>query len=457
MRSRRTLLSAGLALGSLAWLPRLGHGASAPAAFKAGAGRADVVFARELFALDGFDAQHDPLAVRVLLLDDGRLRLGIAVVDLTSIPDETVASMKALLTDITGVPAANAILCASHTFSAPHVFPADQVPGDTDATRNTACLNAFMAALDAAARQALASLQPARLGSGSGSSKQVNVNRDLQTPYGWWLGADEAGFVDPHLGVLRVDALDGRPLAVLMNFAVQSSIMDGSRLATGERLISADLAGAAASHVEAHYGHGAVALFLVGAAGDQAPLLQANRPVVHGDGSAGHVDLQEAGLALLPLLGRRLGEDVLRITEGLRMEAAPTLALRRASVSVPSQEFSPRNRAVGPVTSFQYAPAKPRQMPLVLMRIGQLCLVGMQPELGACLGASIRAGSPFAQTMVVTMVDGAAKYMPDASSYDRFTYEARSSPFGRGAGEAAVAAIIGQLKHMRGPRGATGE
>jgi len=32
-----------------------------------------------------------------------------------------------------------------------------------------------------------------------------------------------------------------------------------------------------------------------------------------------------------------------------------------------------------------------------------------------------------------TMVDGAAKYMPDAQSYDRFTREARSSTFAKGA------------------------
>lgn len=44
------------------------------------------------------------------------------------------------------------------------------------------------------------------------------------------------------------------------------------------------------------------------------------------------------------------------------------------------------------------------------------------------------------------MVDGAAKYLPDARSYDRYTYEARSSPSARGAAEAAAAAIVSLLR-----------
>jgi neutral ceramidase len=46
------------------------------------------------------------------------------------------------------------------------------------------------------------------------------------------------------------------------------------------------------------------------------------------------------------------------------------------------------------------------------------------------------------------MVDGAVKYLPEATSYDRLTYQARSSPYARGAAEDTAAAIIGMLKRM---------
>jgi neutral ceramidase len=37
--------------------------------------------------------------------------------------------------------------------------------------------------------------------------------------------------------------------------------------------------------------------------------------------------------------------------------------------------------------------------------------------------------------MVWTVVSGGAKYKPDRSAYDRITYEAMNSPFGRSCAE----------------------
>lgn len=65
MPSRREFLAAGLAMGVTALFPP-GSANASPAngsVFRAGAGRAEVVFSADLFPLDGFAAQHDPLAV----------------------------------------------------------------------------------------------------------------------------------------------------------------------------------------------------------------------------------------------------------------------------------------------------------------------------------------------------------------------------------------------------------
>ncbi|KON65220.1 hypothetical protein KOEU_10600 [Komagataeibacter europaeus] len=390
-------------------------------AFRAGSGRADIVFPSGRFPIDGFTGQHDPLAVRIVLLDDGTTRLAIVVVDLTSISGELITAIRTIVTDVAGIAAPDIIVSASHTFSAPHIFAAGQAPPGTDMKANAAAWQAVIQAARLATTRALASLQPARLGAGQGTSR-VSVNRDVRTPYGWWLGADDAGDTDPTVSVLRIDRLDGR-------------------------LVTADLAGAAMRHVEARYGPDATALFMVGAAGDQAPYLQASRPVVNADGRAARIDIHEAGFAIVDLLGARLGAQIVDVAERIRAVDTPTLDIRRESIQVASQAFSPRtDRATGPVTTFSYDAGPPVALPVVLVRIGDLALVGVQPELVAGLGARIRAHSPFAHTMVATMVDGGAKYMPDARSYDRHTYEARSSPFARGAGEAACARIVALLK-----------
>lgn len=453
MSSRREFLMAGLGAGVATWLaPALARGqASRPAVFRAGAGRADVVFADTLFPLDGFAGQHDPLATRVLLLEQGGRRIAVAVVDLTSIPEDMIGGLKAILAEVAGVAADDAIVCASHTFSAPHVFVGEHLPPGTDVARNQAALLAFETALRTAATRAVATLQPARLGMATGVSR-TSVNRDVATPQGWWLGADEAGFADPALGVLRIDGRDGKPLAVVMNFAVQPSVMDASERAEGGRLISADLAGAASRRVEAHYGGGTVALFLVGAAGDQAPMFQASRHVVDAAGKPGRIDLHETGFVLLDLLGERLGGSVVQLADGIATgsRSVPGLGVERMQVDVPSQGRA-RSTPSGPVTAYRYEPGPAVALPVVLVRLGEAVLVGLQPELAASVGARIRADSPYPHTLVATMVDGAAKYLPDASSYDRFTYEARNSAYAKGAAEIAAAAIVARLQQLRAP------
>ncbi|GCE88752.1 hypothetical protein MSKU15_0353 [Komagataeibacter diospyri] len=450
MPSRRDFMG-GMGLGALVALGAVPvHAAmAAKPAFRAGSGRADIVFPASQFPIDGFTGQHDPLAVRVLLLDDGTTRLAIVVVDLTSIFDDLITAIKATVTDVAGIAAPNIIVSASHTFSAPHVFAAGQTPPGTDMKANAAAWQAVIQAARQAATRAFAMRQPARLGAGVGTSR-VSVNRDVWTPYGWWLGADDAGDTDPTVSVLRIDRLDGRPLAVMTNFAVQSSVMDGSVSSTGGRLMTADLAGAAMRYVEAQYGPDATALFVVGAAGDQAPYLQASRPVVNADGQAGRIDIHEAGFAIVDLLGARLGAQIVDVAGKIRTADMPTLDIRRENIQVASQAFPPRTgRATGPVTTFAYTAGSPVSLPVVLVRIGDLALVGVQPELAASLGARICGHSPFAHTMVATMIDGGAKYMPDARSYDRYTYEARSSSFAKGAGEAACAQIAALLKQAR--------
>ena len=57
----------------------------------------------------------------------------------------------------------------------------------------------------------------------------------------------------------------------------------------------------------------------------------------------------------------------------------------------------------------------------------------MKPELNCVTAQAICGGDPHVR--VVTLWNGGAKYMADADSYDRITYESQNSPFGRGAAE----------------------
>lgn len=421
-------------------------GLAQAAPFTAGAGRADIDIPASLYPIDGFVGQHDPLAARVILLDDGTTRLGIVVVDQTSLSEDSINHMKTALQQVAQVSPAQAIVSASHGFSAPHVLPHEHTAPEVQA-QTTQMQQALVNAVRAAAQSAVKTMSAARVGYGEGVSR-VNVNRDVSTPFGWWLGANELGDNDPTLSVLRIDTAQGAPLAVMMNYAVQSSVMEGSTLKAGGKLITADLAGVATRYVEqdaAQRGSQPVAAFLVGAAGDQTPRLQANRHVVNSDGSVTRVDKHEEGFTLLDRLGTELGSTAAQVSDRIKAVDAPTLAIERKSVMVTSQTHSPQNAPKGPVTAYTYTLGQPVALPVVLIRIGDIALVGVQPELAAQIGKRIKAESPFAHTLVLTMVDGAAKYLPDDASYDRFTYEARSSGFAQGSAETLADAVHGWL------------
>jgi hypothetical protein len=90
---------------------------------------------------------------------------------------------------------------------------------------------------------AVQDLQPASVGFGSATSN-VNVNRGVQTADGWWLAANDAGFSDQRENVILFEGRDRHPIAIVLNYAVQSSIMNESTLQSGMQT-SADLAGAA--------------------------------------------------------------------------------------------------------------------------------------------------------------------------------------------------------------------
>lgn len=447
-----------------------------------GRGKAEVRLTEECFPADGFTGVHDPLYVRVIVLEQGGERYGIMSAELTSMLPGTVAEYKQMLRKIAGVEQQNSWIAATHTFSAPHLRevpvhsgPDAVRPGasgrdirvnralaegtETEEDRRSTRVNsafaeaaeraateedrrdirvnsAFAEAAERAAREAAASMRPALCGAGEGVCL-VNANRNMETREGWWLGCDAELFSDHTVPVLKFESPDGAPLALLYAYDCQSSVMDMSRLADGSRLVSGDLLGSASAYVEKEYGEGFVALGLCGAAGDQEPQLKAKRNEIDRNGSLRTVDLGEAGFALLDAQGSRLGAELLK--------AAARICCAEASVRAGRRDFlcgakvMERNREkLHPTRSHAYVPDGTRLAEVQAFAFGGFAIVGTRAELAGKTASQLRSVSPFAHTAVATMVDGGAKYMVDAEAYDRITYGAMNSPFWKGSAEKLV-------------------
>ncbi|WP_427918745.1 hypothetical protein [Streptomyces sp. cg40] len=401
----------------------------------AGAGRSEIGLSPEAFPVEGFTAGHDPLHARTLVLDDGLVRVALVALELTSVFDDLVDAVRDTVAEEAGVERGNVVVAASHTFSAPHVFPVAQAArsADHDERRNELVRAAVLDAVLRSVSDARRTMRPARVGAGRGRC-DVNVNRDVPTAGGWWLGADEAGPSDKTVQVVRVEEPDGRPVAIIVNHAVQSSVTLEARAPGGGRLVSADLAGAACRHVESRYGGGSVAFFLTGAAGDQAP-----RP-------AGDID----AYARVDLLGAQLGAEAVRVCETVRCTDARTpVRVVHDRVEVPAQVPPASMRDLRPSTDHPFRPDGTADVPLVVVRIGDIAIAGLQAELSSTTGTGVRERSPFAHTLVATMVNGAAKYMADVTGYDRITYEAMNSRYARGAAETVAARMDHLLTALR--------
>src|SRR5207248_2072722 len=107
-------------------------------------------------------------------------------------------------------------------------------------------------------------VQSARLSWGSGVAHFV-MNRREFTPNGIILGVNPRGLADRSVPVLRIDAADGKPLAVLFGAAVHNTTLGPDNLQ-----VSGDYAGFAQAHVQDKL-PGVQAMFMLGCAGDANP------------------------------------------------------------------------------------------------------------------------------------------------------------------------------------------
>jgi neutral ceramidase len=199
--------------------------------------------------------------------------------------------------------------------------------------------------------------------------------------------------------------------------------------------------------VETLYGDGLVSLFLVGAAGDQAPIFKARRAVPDKDGRLTSIDIGDQGYLLVDLLGERLAQDVVRTSEKIgTLSDHASVSVSRGSALLKAQARPKALQDLRPTRAYAFQPAGDLAAPFVVLRLGDMALVGVQVELSSETGRQIKLRSPFKHTIVATMVDGAAKYMPDAASYEKITYESMNSSYARGSAEALSDEIVGAMK-----------
>lgn len=404
---------------------------------RAGSGKAIIELPVEFFPQENFSGIHDDIHVRVVILECDK-RIAIVSLELTSLPGPEVELLKNLVNSITGVLQEDIWICVTHSFSSPHFLPPFMLKDDEARNKVDLLRNAIHEAVHKATDYAVRQMKDAQIGIGNGECK-VNINRDILTNKGWWIGSNPEGSSDKTLTVLRINekesTITDKPIAILFNYNIQSSIMDGSVMEDNTKKITSDLVGKASDFVETFYEGRTVALFLIGAAGDQAPIKKAINVKLDLAGNIQERDFQEQGYAFVTELGENLGIETVKVANEIECKNSARIMTGKKGFLCPGQKMPDSIQSLHPTFTYEYLPDEDRNMFVEAIWIGDIVLLGTRPELGDKTARELKAASLFPQTIVTTMVNGASKYMADKESYDKVTYESMNSPFGKGSAE----------------------
>lgn len=397
---------------------------------KVGAAKADITPPQAMFPIPGgnnraagFVGVHDPLFARAIVLDNGITQAAIIGVDVTGIP--SAGDLTKRVAAAIGIPTERLMVAATHNHNAP-MGGMRTVPTDA---KNAEYYALMEKGIIAAAVEAKAHLQPARVGMGRGKA-YVNVNRDENVDDHYQLGFNPDGPSDKTVEVIRFDTLNGDPIAIFTNYAVHGVVMFTAVTKNGGYEITGDLPGATSRYVEDHYKNKAVAVWTSGAAGDQNPVYMALYNQVKPD----KVDEGVAGYALLDVQSRRLGEEVVRVADTIRPTTTNVRIWGAEKVAT-----CPGQRVVRtPGAPVKFEDSDPVNLRLGLIMLNDIALSGVSGEVVTVIGDHLKKASPFANTIMVTHVTGSVGYIPDDSSYPKVTFEVTASPFKAGCSESSI-------------------
>jgi neutral ceramidase len=235
--------------------------------FRAGIAKVDLSPPEGLYLLGSGEVKalgtHDPLYARTVVLELGMKRIALISIDLCRVFQEPL--MEWLRTTVRRTRKISCVLMvATHTHSGP-IIPLDE---KYELKGMAAWQKSAARKVAQAVEDACDNTVPVKLGTGYGAI-QIGHNRRRVNADGsvamMWANPTKTPTspVDPTVGVLRIDRVDGRPLAILVNYACHPVVVMGNL-----QQYSADFPGVTVRRVEQEFGDNPLCLFLQGASGD---------------------------------------------------------------------------------------------------------------------------------------------------------------------------------------------
>jgi len=375
----------------------------------------------------------DPLYARILVLEAGGQRLALVTLDLgRTFGLSSLTALRQTLSQQSGI--SGLIVTASHTHSGPNIL--DEYPGSQLPPWEATALGKIEDGVAEACRH----LANVRIGTGYGSvyigynRRQVKSDGTVQM---LWTNPTRipTAPVDPTVSVLRIDALDGRPLAILVNYACHPVIFG-----TDNVQYSADYVGVMAEIVDHAFGDQPLCFFLQGADGDINPY-DATTPL-----AAGAIQKRD-------WTGRQLGNEAARVAKSIQTLADPEGELQLSEDTVPvAVRWDPEKFRLGLLQAFGpkvfedhadlFAEHAPRQLDLTVTTFllnRRIAFVGMPGEPFVDFQVDWRSRCPVRDAFFLGYTNGYFDYFPTIRA---------ATEGGYGAGDSDTYVAVGTAERM---------
>lgn len=383
-----------------------------------------------------FIGVHDSIYIRTIVLDNGFTRAALMSIELTNGPDKE--EFYKVLSDDFGIKPENLFVSATHSHN---TLSANQFPGKNAEIYYDILKKAATSSI----KNAIGAMQPARVGYATGKA-YINVNRDQKIGDGFHMGYNPEGPSDKTVTVVTFTTEKGDPIAAYVNYPCHAVVMYRAKTRDGHQELSGDLPGAASRYIESHF-KGVVAVYGDGAAGDQNPVFMAN----YNQDAPDVYDQGDAGYAILDVLSRRLGEEMVRLIKSVRnTSGAATIWGKKVVVTCPGRQRkypADPNQPVGGYLApsvIEMVDGDPVSIPLHLLMINDIAFAGVAGDFFSEMGMNIKKESLFDRTLIVTKMPKLSSipnnvgYIPTDRAYLMPSEKAIYNPLKPGCAEQSV-------------------
>ena len=408
------------------------------------------------------EGMHDPLHAKAMVIEQDGAKVALVAVDLVTIGRQSVEEARKIIGQTTSVPANAVMISATHSHTGPLLSGMSErnavYGGDMDIAKNYT--RALPGKIAEAVKRAEAALAPAKLACGVGYEDTLAHNRRYfmkDGSVGWNPGklnpniVKPAGPIDPAVPVVYAETTAGKPIATYVNYAMHLDTTGGMQFSSDYAFPLSEILGKAKTPEM-------VTLFTIGTAGD-----------------INHMDFTtkepQKGPEEAERLGATLAVEVMKTWRHLTPVATAAPRVRSAMVKLPlptlapgdvekAREFATRigskndPKFLEKVWAFTVLDTygrngNPLEVEVQVVTLGQdLAWVSLPGEIFVELGLTIKAGSPFKQTIIAELANGSVGYIPTKRGFDEGNYEPTSARCGKGSGEMLVETALRLLKEL---------